>query len=1018
VTALHGRTQELERLAKAADDARTGRGGTHLLCGEPGIGKTRLAEEVARHARDRGTRVVWGRAWEGGGAPPFWPWIQIARGLLKVGAVPPPELGRLSPDLAGPSGPSPLLASSADRFVLFDSMLRFVREAAGREPLLLVFDDLHAADAATVQMLGFIAPELRDERILVVGTFRDVEARLQPPIGDALAAVGRAGEVVRLQRLGRADVAAIAREHLALDEVDLDALFAKTEGNPLFVGETARVLATEGRSANGTLPLSDGVRAAIRAHLGRVPPERRHDLEIAAVIGREFAATVLAPLTDSPVSELVGRLSEAAAAGFLVERMPSRFAFAHGLFREVLLADLGPRAAAIHASIADRLEALHAGDPTALAEIARHWLSAGPDHAARAREAARGAAEGAVAALAYDEAADMLERALAAHEQAAPGDAKERAELLLDIGDARIRAGESRRGKDACERAAAIARSLGDTALLVRAALGHGRDFVAGARDRELAALLQEALAVVGSRTDLRARLLARLAAAQQPARDPREPIALAHEALALLKGIDEPSTRLAVLHNASGAMVDFSDPHERQGIDEEVARLAVSLGERAVHLRALGRLYHDHAERGDLAGAAVRLEDYEIAAQPWRQPHVRMPILLGRSCLALLRGRAEESAALVEQARELARRTRDPWLGLAVGMHEIASMRIRGRSEELVGRHGELRAMLDVFPDYAAGFDAMVAATRGDAEAARASLARLDREHVRVCMDTMLPTWVAEAAVVTSEPAWGELAEEVLEPLAAEWISWSGIAFVVETPVARARALAARARGDAAGAGVFFAEAIADAARAGAEAVVERLRKEAGRIPDAPVDPVRGLVTLTREGDYWAASGLGRKVLLKDSRGMHMLASLVAAPGRELHALDLSRLGEDGGAIDAGDAGEVLDRRAREAYRTRLAELTRERENAEIHHDPGRVARVQAEIDALAGELSRGVGLGGRARRSGRAAERARVNVQRRLAEAIRRIEEAHGPLGAHLRKAVRTGAFCSYAPERAERV
>jgi predicted ATPase len=447
VNALQGRTHELERLAKAADDARAGRGGTVLVCGEPGIGKTRLAEEVARHARPQGTRVVWGRAWEGGGAPPFWPWIQIARALLKVGADPPAELGRLSPDLGASGGPSPLLATSADRFVLFDSMLRFVRDAAGREPLLLVFDDLHAADVGTVQMLGFLAPELRDERVLVVGTFRDVEARLQPPIGDALAAVGRAGEVLRLPRLGRAAVAAIAREHVALDDVDVDVLFAKTEGNPLFVRETARVLATEGRADDGTLPLSDGVRAAIRAHLGRVSPERRRDLEVAAVIGREFAATALAPIVDVPVSELVGRLSEAAAAGFLIETMPSRFAFVHGLFREVLLADLGARAAPIHASIAERLEALHAGDPTALAEIARHWLDAGPDHAARACEAARHAAEGAISALAYSEAADLFERALSAHEQASPGDARGRAEAQLAIGDARIRAGETRAGR-------------------------------------------------------------------------------------------------------------------------------------------------------------------------------------------------------------------------------------------------------------------------------------------------------------------------------------------------------------------------------------------------------------------------------------------------------------------------------------------------------------------------------------------------------------------------------------------
>jgi hypothetical protein len=148
------------------------------------------------------------------------------------------------------------------------------------------------------------------------------------------------------------------------------------------------------------------------------------------------------------------------------------------------------------------------------------------------------------------------------------------------------------------------------------------------------------------------------------------------------------------------------------------------------------------------------------------------------------------------------------------------------------------------------------------------------------------------------------------------------------------------------------------------------------------------------------------------------MLASLVAAPGREMHALDLSAMGEPDALVDLGDAGEALDQRARDVYRARLAELMRERDEAEVHHDTGRLERLRHELDALGAELARGQGLGGRARRVGQAAERARVNVQRRLMEAVRRIEQAHGALGQHLRQSLRTGIFCSYAPERAERV
>ena len=1012
---LLGRSRELARLTRAVDDACEGRGSVFLLSGEPGIGKTRLAEEVARHGRDRGQRAVWGRAWEGGGAPPFWPWIQIARGLVKSGAEPSAELARMVPELATASAPlTPLYTTSADRFVLFDAMLRFVRDAASRSPLLLVFDDLHAADAATVQMLAFIVPELRDERVLAIGTYRDVEARLSNEISDALARIRRTSADLHLSHLGRADVAQMASERIALDDAELDALYSATSGNPLFVTETLRVLEAKGRTEKEALPLADGVRSAIRSHLARVSDEVRRDLEIAAVIGREFTATVLAPLVECSATELVARLSQAASAGFLVERMPSRFAFAHGLFREVLLADLGPRATAIHAATAALLETLHAGDPTALSEIARHWLDAGPEHAARARDAARAAAEAAAGALAYGEAAELLERALSAHEVAAPGDARDRAEIFLAIGDARIRGGEIRRGKEACERAAEIARGLGDADLLVRAALGHGGDFVSGARDRELAALLEEGLAMVGTRTDLRARLLARLAAALQPARDPREPIKIAWSAIALLDEIDDEATRLSVLHNASGAMVDFVDPRVREPIDEEVAQLAAKRGERTVHLRALARLYHDHAERGDLAGAARRLDAYDSAAQKWRQPHVQMPSLLGRSCLALLRGDDERSTRLLDEAKEIARRTGDVWLGLAITMHEIASLRIR-RSAELVARAGDLRGALDVFPDYATGFDAMIAAQRGDADVVRAALSRLDREHVRICMDTVLPTWVAEAAASIRDAAWGELAEQALMQHPGEWVSWSGIAFIVESPVARGRAIAALACDDRAQAAAFYAEAIAEAKQVGAERVVERLEAEARAIAPA----VRDGPTFVREGDYWTVTAFGANVRIKDSRGMQMLVRLVAEPDREHHALDLSSLGsgESPDVVDVGDAGEIIDERAKIAYRRRLAELFAEREEAEAHNDAGRLERVRGEIDALQAEISRGIGLGGRTRRGGSAAERARVNVQRRLAEAVRRIEEASPSLGEHLRRAIRTGVYCSYSPDRAAR-
>jgi hypothetical protein len=180
---------------------------------------------------------------------------------------------------------------------------------------------------------------------------------------------------------------------------------------------------------------------------------------------------------------------------------------------------------------------------------------------------------------------------------------------------------------------------------------------------------------------------------------------------------------------------------------------------------------------------------------------------------------------------------------------------------------------------------------------------------------------------------------------------------------------------------------------------------------PRSPA-PTTETVTMRSEGELWLVEGLGTSCRLKSSRGVELLARLVREPGRELHALDLA--GDGDGVADAGDAGEMLDAEAKAAYKRRLLELREELEEAEHWNDSARVERARDELEALEAELSRATGLGGRTRRSGRAAERARINVQRRLADAIKRIGEASPELGKHLARAVRTGTFCSYAPER----
>jgi hypothetical protein len=202
-------------------------------------------------------------------------------------------------------------------------------------------------------------------------------------------------------------------------------------------------------------------------------------------------------------------------------------------------------------------------------------------------------------------------------------------------------------------------------------------------------------------------------------------------------------------------------------------------------------------------------------------------------------------------------------------------------------------------------------------------------------------------------------------------------------------------AAGDLDHARVLRARALEIAQRLGMPGLCSRLAQ-----------PATQRVQIVREGELWRVSGCGASVHVKASRGIEMLARLVEEPGRELHVLDLA------GAV-SGDAGPLLDARARDSYRERLRALSAERERAEQHADLAQLQRLDAEVEALSRELERAFGLSGRERKAGSASERARSNVQRRISHAIEQVRAGSEPLALHLGASVRTGAFCCYAPK-----
>jgi tetratricopeptide (TPR) repeat protein len=1093
-----GRQQELAEL-RAALDKTSSRGHLFLISGEPGIGKTRLAEELAADARRRGIRVAWGRCWEGGGTPAYWPFIQIVRAclestepdrrrsILKSEITPHiiGEVAQIVPELCTAHGDKSRGPKSVDpetaRFRLFDAVTNLLKTLATPSPMLIVFDDLHDADLSSLSMLGFVAREVHDAKVLIVGTYRDVELRRSRERLKLVEQILHEGHLLPLAGLGESEVGHMVESRAGRQPSE--ALVAKihwlTGGNPLFTDGVVRVLAADGKLAQldrgdlAELKLPDNVRAAIAGRLAMLSEEARDVLAKAAVIGQEFELTLLTRINELSADTLAESVHEASEVGILLPAARDSLRFTHPLIREALIKgqkDSGR--IATHHAIGVALEQLHATDLTPhLAELAHHFREAGvleqaTEYSIRAGDAAK-------ALFAYEEAADQFQAALDLMEKAGV-DSERRARLF--------------------ERSANVTYSFDEA-----------RHFA----NLEQALKLYETM----HRTDRLLAIHTGLAAERFNSRSLMD----------IAKGFEH-------VQKAEAALVEAPSERARAKLD-----LAITL--------AAGRTLH--ISEGLVASSrgkeiADRLDDRRLSAQ------------LGslRAWLLCYAGRWAEGFALLDEAWRTADALndqvplgqannvligmtgwlQDPRIQVTLAERELAKPRTAHATSQRATYDGNLHVALASMGRLAEaklyrweGTDPMVALYEGRWEDAERQWAaymdwivnsggrfesnghflhlawarRLQRKHslaeaqllnsITLCrgealfgLEMLVRPELALLYADMNRPTEAEPHVERCREIMAAGEDWRGLAGYA----VRAEAVVTAAEGNVDSAEQQFARALEifdrytlpfeaaetflywgrslkalsdsrasekfDAAielyrRHGAgQRWIDRVESEMRTAPASrgEAGPQRAVVGASaegqaifkREGEFWTLAYGGTTFRLKNIKGLAYIAFLLANPGERFHVRELiARVegpGATGSAItaevsrevstthDLGDAGAALDPLARADYRSRLRELAEDLAEAERLNDRGRAESIRREQDFLTGELSAAVGIGGRRRKAAAHVERVRDVVTKNIRGGLRKIREEDATLGRHFAASIKTGYYCAYLPDPERRI
>ena len=1082
-TPFVGRGAELNQLEGYLANSIRGRGSIAMIGGEPGVGKTRLAQELAEEARREGAIVFMGACYEVETATPFAPFVEILGATART--VPPevfkeivgdsgPELARFYPELRVmfPDIPEPIeLPAEQERRYTFNSIGRYITRAAAVRPVMLILDDLHWADEATLQLLQYLATLIEDLAALIVGTYRDVELAVSRPLARTLEQLVRQRKAhrVSLKRLSQQDVATMLERLAGAEPPErlVELIYSETDGNAFFVEEVFRHLLEEGRlldPAGGWIDdvsiddvdVPESVRLVTGRRIERLGEETKRSLTHAAVIGRVFEVSQLERAAEVDVSRLLDALDEAETAR-LIEPLPqsreARYQFVHELVRQTLLADISlPRRQRLHLAVARAIEGqMENQADDRITDLAHHLFQAGAAAdktttlkfltAAADRSHATGGAE---------EAVRTYEKALSLTDD----DVAERAALLYKLARSLRGLQQWDDAMAAWNEALEIFERIGDGDGVARVCLAVADRYSWIGRWQASVDILERGLAAHPEDNRSRGSLLALQGVAYSWLGD----------------------------HKAGRDSIDRA---ERLGAELDDARLYwTTRAARAVHHWC----FNEHAEVLEIGletaevlreakalwGLATVLSFVQFSlvvsgrweeAEPIHLELVSVAESVGHPAATLFAMRWRESLVLLrnpdldrsEKAAELDRvysETHDmPWNAESYSwMGNAVSLRGDWDQALKLFRQGDEKAAPGSFNGALRGMMKMHLAYMGEGDECRATAdetATQPHDAVITLGKATEVLFVVEGLMVLGDNDRLAKLRDRIEFITRQ-MRWRAFSLV---PGALCLAACVAASGDLAAAEDLFRDALEDVQKKNAPVSAMHVKwfwgktllncgdKQRARelLDEAseqahgfgmpgyarPIDEAREVLHGTsrdsqpeqqphfiREGEFWTIGDPTAPTRLRDTVGLGYLAQLLANPGREIKALELAG-GAPGLGLVESDAGELLDDQAKAAYRRRITELESELTEAEEWADEGRITKLRDERDALMDEIERATGLGGRDRKAGSVSERARVNVTKAIRAAVKRIEAADPALGRHLEAALRTGTSCAYLPD-----